>query len=233
MRRLQLLLGMSLALLVSACGNAAPSAAPQPDLRIGLSPAAGALRPALLACIHADAADQFSIESTLPGNADLADYAVLIQLDQGGSLPTFAVQLGSQRLVAIVNAANNLRQLSREQLAAVFSGRITDWAELDGPAGPIEVWIPLDGDEARDIFRAEVLLGSEYRGDAHLAADTASMQAATAGDSGAIGLLPASLVTEALRGIETGVEAPVLALATDTPDDALQATLACLQARED
>lgn len=233
MRRPQFLLTLILVLLLSACGSAAPSATPNPNLRIGLSPATGALRPALLACIPSGTADQISIESVLPGLTELEDYALLVQLGEGSGLPDFAVQLGTDRLVAVVNAGNTLRQLSRDQLAAIFSGRVTNWDAVGGATGSIQVWIPLDGDEARALFRDEVLLGSEFRGDAHLAADTATMQAAIVANPGSIGLLPASLLPEALRGIETGIEAPILALATEAPQAPLQAMLACLQTSED
>jgi len=233
MRRPQRFLSLILVLLFSACASATPSATPPPNLRVGLSQAAGALRPALLACIPAQAVDQISIASVLPGAIDLNDYALLIQIGEPKPLPEFAAALGAESIVVVVNAANPLRQLSRDQLAAVFSGRVTDWADAGGSPGPIEVWIPLEGDEARSLFRASVLLGGEYRGDAHLAADTSRTQATIAADSGAIGLLPASLLTETLRGIETGIEAPILALAAAEPDAMLLTTLACLQAQEE
>jgi hypothetical protein len=227
------LLSLILVLFLSACASATPSATPPLDLRVGLSQAASALRPALLACIPAQAADQISIESVLPGAIDLNDYALLIQIGEPHPMPDFAAALGADSIVAMVNAANPLRQLSRDQLAAVFSGRVTDWADVGGNPGPIEVLIPLEGDEVRSLFRAGVLLGGEYRGDAHLAADASHMQAAIVADSSAIGLLPTSLLTESLRGIETGIEAPILALAAAEPDAALLATLACLQAQEE
>jgi hypothetical protein len=233
MRWPQRFLRLLLVLFLSACSTATPNATPPPNLRVGLSQAAGDLRPALLACLPEQAADQISIESVLPGAIDLNDYALLIQLGEANSMPEFAAALGADSIVAVVNAANPLRQLSRDQLAAIFSGRVTDWADVGGSPGPLEVWIPLEGDEARSLFRASVLLGGEYRGDGHLAADASRMQAAIAADSGAIGLLPASLLTENLRGIETGIEAPILALAVAEPDAALLATLACLQAQEE
>jgi hypothetical protein len=233
MRRPQRFFSLIPVLLLSACAAATPSATPPPNLRVGLSQAAGALRTQLLSCIPAAAADQISFESGLPGAIDLNDYALLIQIGEPHPMPDFAVQLGADSILAVVNSANPLRELSRDQLAAVFSGRVTDWADVGGSPGSIEVWIPLDGNETRTLFRDEVMLGSEFRGDAHLAADTAAMQDAITADSGAIGLLPASLLTETLRGIETGIEAPILALSIAEPDAALLATLACLQAQEE
>lgn len=49
------------------------------------------------------------------------------------------IPVGWDALVAIVHPTNPVTSVSREDLKAVFSGRITDWKELGGPEGPITV----------------------------------------------------------------------------------------------
>lgn len=58
----------------------------------------------------------------------------------GESPPAIEVQrLGPSAAVVIVNADNPVEQLTADQVAAIFSGRITDWSELGGPHRRIRV----------------------------------------------------------------------------------------------
>jgi len=45
-------------------------------------------------------------------------------------------------LVAIVHPDNPVRVLTLDQIAAVFAGRVIDWAQLGGQARPISVYLP-------------------------------------------------------------------------------------------
>ena len=220
------------ALVLAACsGSATPEL--EQELRIGFSEAAGAVRASLLGCIPEEVAGRVRIEPVLGGTVDVSDYDLLIRLGETSPLPEFAVPLGQEEILAVVQAGNPIGELSTEQLAAVFSGRIQDWSELGGQSAEIELWIGLPGDEVRELFQARILLGGEFSGEARLATSASEMQAAVAGDPAAIGLLPASLLSEGLRGMEIGIQAPILGLAATEPDAALHTILLCMQSLED
>ncbi|HUF57226.1 MAG TPA: phosphate ABC transporter substrate-binding/OmpA family protein [Thermohalobaculum sp.] len=60
-------------------------------------------------------------------------------------------------LVAITHPANPVRSISIGDLARVFSGEISDWAQLGGPRTPIKVFARNDGSGTLDTFETLVM----------------------------------------------------------------------------
>lgn len=60
-------------------------------------------------------------------------------------------------IAVIVNRSNAVQALEMSQLAAVFSGRINDWAEVGGEPGPIGVYARDDNSGTYDTFKHIVL----------------------------------------------------------------------------
>lgn len=230
MRRLMLPI---LALLLAACAAPTEDAAAPTSIRLGLSYAAQAQRAALLACIPADGAVQIELDLVLGNSVDIAEYDLLIRLGEAHPMPEFAVQLGQDQVLAAFNPANPLRELDESQLPHLFSGRVNNWEDLGGEPAEVRVWIGLEGDETRQLFRLALMQGAEFSGGARLATSPESMADALEADANAIGLLPASLLPEGLRGIPTGISAPVLALASSEPEGTLRDLIACLHGAEE
>jgi phosphate transport system substrate-binding protein len=63
-------------------------------------------------------------------------------------------------LIAITHPSNPVKAISVEELAQVFSGRITNWADLGGPRGPINVYAPSDQTGTFQTFGSLVLAPS-------------------------------------------------------------------------
>lgn len=73
-------------------------------------------------------------------------------------------RVGTDALVVAVSGENDfLDSLSIEQLAAIFSGAVTTWDEVDAryPAEPIAVYIPGTESGTFDFFVEEVLLDTD------------------------------------------------------------------------
>ncbi|KJR99308.1 MAG: hypothetical protein VR65_17760 [Desulfobulbaceae bacterium BRH_c16a] len=60
-------------------------------------------------------------------------------------------------IAVIVNKSNKINTLEMPQLAAVFSGQVTDWAELGGGPGAITVYARDDNSGTYDTFKSIVL----------------------------------------------------------------------------
>jgi hypothetical protein len=166
-----------------------------------------------------------------PAKADL-----VLRFGQPAPPPAFSAPIGEDEMVAVVNSANPV-SLKPGDLAAIFSGQIRAWSDLD-PAStqtpaPIQPWTYPAGDDVRDAFTQSSLSGAAISPRAGLAPDPAAMLQAVAGDPAAIGYLPRSQVTGQVRVVEAAgdnpVQTPILAIAQAEPQGPARALLACLQ----
>jgi len=219
--------GMLLVLgfLASACN---PAVEAGPGLYVVISPAAQPVSAAVAACMPNIENLSPIVEIRYPEFVDLAEVDFLLQLGELSEMPQFAAQIGWEKVVVILHADNEL-DLSRAQLADLFSGRAEDWAEMGGEAGAVNLWVGPESDEARQAFEAGLLGGSPVAGSANLATNPEDVLAGGAGDPAAAGLLAAAWADSSVRVIESGVELPVLALAAGEPSGAAYELLACLQ----
>ena len=63
-------------------------------------------------------------------------------------------------LVVVTNSANPVSELSLDQLSGIFSGQITNWAEVGGENAPIVVVTRPDGSGTRSVFENAIFRGS-------------------------------------------------------------------------
>jgi phosphate transport system substrate-binding protein len=100
-------------------------------------------------------------------------------------------------IAIIVNPANPLSELSRDQIAAIYSGLITDWLQVNQSAGRINVCIPDDKDDTFDAFSTEVLGNIALTTDAQRFRDASEVAAAVLRDRAGIGLVSMSSIGNA------------------------------------
>lgn len=89
--------------------------------------------------------------------------------------------LGLDAIVVLVHKSNPVNALNKEQLADIFSGKITDWSQVGGRPGGINLYAMGDRSGTFDTFKA-VVLGSRtlspralrYESNAKLADDVAT-----------------------------------------------------------
>ena len=60
-------------------------------------------------------------------------------------------------LVVLVPPSNALTEISLENLANVFSGKIKDWSEIKGPSGKINIYAPAETSASWQVFQSSVL----------------------------------------------------------------------------
>lgn len=74
----------------------------------------------------------------------------------------FAVPFAYDVSTAIVNSENNVKALSSQQVADIFSGKIKNWKEVGGEDLPIKVYIVGKESATHDVFKAHILKDKEY-----------------------------------------------------------------------
>jgi phosphate transport system substrate-binding protein len=171
MRRLALIVCVSL-LATSACADASPTPSPEPiELGLAAAPELGGLAQELaqrftqrypyvtfqLSVMAADAAAQAVTERT-------AD-AALVAEPLASSLPNLeAVRIGRRAVAIVVHTTNPLEDLTWEQLRAIYTGEIWDWATVAPsdsrqPSQEIVVITQHAGAASRAAFDRRVLNG--------------------------------------------------------------------------
>jgi len=95
--------------------------------------------------------------------------------------------IAQDALSVLLHPSNPVRDLSLEQLRAMFTGEVRDWGEVGGVGGPIAVLIRPPASGTHRFFRDHVLLGAGYRPDASVLATTTEIVAAVAADPHAVG----------------------------------------------
>jgi phosphate transport system substrate-binding protein len=92
-------------------------------------------------------------------------------------------------LLILVSPSNPVRSLSLPQIAKVFAGEITNWAQLGGVAGPIHLYVRNEESGTRDTFESLVMIPQNKRLSPSAREFTSSSELSdlVASDNGSIG----------------------------------------------
>jgi phosphate transport system substrate-binding protein len=93
-------------------------------------------------------------------------------------------------MVVAVHPRNPLAHMDMDAARDVFTGRIRDWRQLGGRAGPITVYSRQPNSAGLMTFRRHVMHDAPYRTDMHLLEESADVVEAVANDPAGIAVLP-------------------------------------------
>lgn len=109
-------------------------------------------------------ASQDAFQSLAIGQADIGMSSRRINSDESQTLrfvrsdvTDFEHVIALDALTVVVHPNNLVSSLPRDQVAAIFSGLISDWAPIKGPLGPINLYFGDSGSDNFDQFQATVL----------------------------------------------------------------------------
>ena len=115
---------------------------------------------------------------------DLADSSACDVRFAAGSAHAGDRVVAHDGIVVVVNRDNPVKELSRDQLRAILTGKVTDWSEVGGSPGSIVSMAPTDGsDEAETISRA-LLHGAKLSGAVRRSRTSSEIARAVASASG-------------------------------------------------
>lgn len=131
------------------------------------------------------------------GNADIGMASRRIKPDEVsklaglGDMTSSACEhvVGLDGIAVIVNKANPVAALSKEQLAKIFSGEITNWSQAGGQAGEIKLFARDDKSGTYDTFKTLVMPNSQLAQGAVRIEDSRILSDRVAYDSNAIGFV--------------------------------------------
>lgn len=139
------------ALLVASCGGANPIAKPTDDPLAGtyvLKGGGGALdavkaltsgfsatHPTVLWQGFDDVGSDAGVSLTVSGNVDLGYISRDLRAAEKGTVETLAIGVSGTGVG--VNGTNTIKALTKDQVAKIFTGQITDWKDVGGTPGTI------------------------------------------------------------------------------------------------
>ncbi|MDE7174405.1 MAG: phosphate ABC transporter substrate-binding protein [Helicobacter sp.] len=101
-----------------------------------------------------------------------------------------------------VHKENPLANLTKEQASQIFSGAISDWSELGGASGAINLYVREDGSGTRDTFESKGLeKGTEIPQAANVVSSNGAMKIAIAQDKNAIGYVGIGHLDDSIKGV--------------------------------
>ncbi len=166
----------------------------------------------------------------------------------GGLTPPagwFATPLSEDGIVLVVHPDLRVRDLSVDELAAIFTGRLSSWEALADTDLQIQPVIPLPGDEVRAEFQSAVMSGQRFTNNALLGPTPAAVLQLVGENEGAVGFLPYSAIGEKVHPIRIEGTLPgtatihngryplpitILAIAPQEPSGEVRTWLAWIQA---
>jgi len=105
-------------------------------------------------------------------------------------------------VAVVVNPLNTVTALTRGQLVDIFSGKTTNWKELGGKAGQINIYTRDQGSGTRDVFWKKAINKGEIVLSANFVVSNGAMKTAVANDPNAIGYMSAGFVDKGLTPVE-------------------------------
>ncbi|HUL60831.1 MAG TPA: phosphate ABC transporter substrate-binding protein [Anaeromyxobacteraceae bacterium] len=139
------------------------------------------------------------LQAVFAGEVSVAGVARALTAAELSRRPYFQI-FGYDALGVFVNGSNPVRNLTREQLKDIFTGRVTNWREVGGPNEPI---VPCaehvdSGRATVEAFQALVMEGAPYGASLRQADDPADCVHAVAAVAG--GITPATM-TYSIEGV--------------------------------
>jgi len=105
------------------------------------------------------------IADLLAGKVDVAAASRALKPAEKAKVDSLKLELHTYTiafdgLAVIVNAQNNIDKITKEQLQAIYQGKITNWKELGGSKEKISVYA-LDKNNSNDEFFKDKIMGEE------------------------------------------------------------------------
>jgi len=159
----------------------------------------------------------FAFDSLTAGHADIGMSSRRIKPDEAQKLRIFDDMtmpynehvLALDGIAIIVHPSNPVSALSKDQIAAIFSGMIGNWRQLKGTPGKINVYACNDDWGTADTFRSLVLGNAQLAASVQRFAEEAQLSDAVVNDPNSIGFVAIPYVknARALAISEPGISA--------------------------
>lgn len=135
-------------------------------------------------------------------------------------------EVATSSLVVFLNKANKVMKLSKEQLKAIFTGKVTNWRDVGGNDGPITVYWGKETPYLNKLFTKTILEGEAVTATAKSAGDHFELREIVLANPGAIVINSSGLITPSTKAPEVpSMKLPILVFTKGAPSAKVQKLL--------
>ena len=151
------------------------------------------------------------ISALQSGTTDIAQSSRSLKLDEKMKLNDAGkafkeTVIAYDALAVIVNPANKVSKLTREQLEGIFTGKITNWKEVGGDDNKIVVYSRETSSGTYEFFKEHVLNKKNYATSALLMPATGAIVQSVSQTKGAIGYVGLAYVEKTVKALEVSYD---------------------------
>lgn len=151
------------------------------------------------------------ISALLNGTTDIAQSSRSLKLDEKMKLNDAGkafkeTTIAYDALAVIVNPANKITKLTREQLEGIFTGKITNWKDVGGDNEKIVVYSRETSSGTYEFFKEHVLNKKNYASSALLMPATGAIVQSVSQTKGAIGYVGLAYVEKNVKTIDVSYD---------------------------
>ncbi|MBZ4655260.1 MAG: phosphate binding protein [Peptococcaceae bacterium] len=152
------------------------------------------------------------IKAAAEGTADIGASSRELKAEEKAKVKEFVIALDG--IAVIVHKDNKIADLKKEDIKKIFLGEITDWSQVGGEKGKIQVYTREEGSGTRGAFE-EIVLGKDASGKelkifekANVQNSTGAVRTAVAGDKNGIGYISIGSLNADVKAVKVdGAEA--------------------------
>ena len=104
-------------------------------------------------------------------------------------------------VAAVVNPANPVGGLSKEQLSKIYSGEITNWKDVGGADASISLYMREDGSGTRETFETLAISEIEVAAKSNVVSSNGAMKTAVSQDENAIGYVGIGHLDDSIKAV--------------------------------
>ncbi|GAB4283585.1 MAG: phosphate ABC transporter substrate-binding protein [Coriobacteriia bacterium] len=150
------------------------------------------------------------IESVSKGTSDIGTASRDLK-ESELSLGLVDTPIAYDAIAVIVNPANPVRSLTREQVRDIFAGQITNWAEVGGPDLPVGVVNRDEASGTREAFKKIVMGDTGFDPTAVVLPGTGQVRMVVGQAAGAVGYISVGFVNDDVAAVTIDGVEPTLA----------------------
>ncbi len=152
------------------------------------------------------------LSALISGTTDIAQSSRKMKMDEklkmqeAGKSAFKEVIIACDALSVIVNPANKVSKLTREQLEGIFTGKIKNWKEVGGDDLNIVVYSRESSSGTYDFFKEHVLNNKNYAKTALMMPATGAIVQSVSQTKGAIGYVGIAYMENTVKAIEVSYD---------------------------